>query len=126
MKAKLFIVLVLLLASCKLEKPADTYYRDFELKIVSINGETMLSEDKFHKPQTCNMILFETTYDFERKFNTNHLYREINTCRDRIADKSCGCEGFHIDTKWFYNHKVGDKVHFDYMLKENFFEINNR
>jgi hypothetical protein len=96
----------------------DVYYRDFDLKIVSINDRVNNGRSG---PQLCNVILFETTYYFEQRNGTEHLYRELIVCD---TDKSCGCEKkIKIDTEWLYNHKPGDLVHFDYMLKSKFFKI---
>jgi hypothetical protein len=137
MKTKIFLfltVVLLVFNSCGKSNEntdQDKFYRDFDLILVSINGETTftegessLSNDKHHSPQLCNTILFRTSAAFENKYNTTHLYREINTCVDKMANDNCGCgsEGFHIDTKWLYNHQSGDILHFDYMLKEKFFD----
>jgi hypothetical protein len=114
--------------------PKDKFYRNFEMVIVSINGadtyiggsSTSVSDRDNQQTQSCNVILLETTYRFEDKYGVHHMYREINTCKDPTVTEDsngCGCgQGFHIDTKWLYNHKVGDEVHFDYMLKSKFFE----
>jgi hypothetical protein len=87
------------------------WYTDIDLRIVLINSESSLSNDKFHKPQLCNTVLFETLTEPK-------LYWEFNTCSNdydlyKIA----------IDTKWLYNHKPGDIVHFDYLKKYRFFTI---
>ncbi len=84
------------------------------MRIVKINSECSLTNDKFHNPQLCNIILLETINNIGGK----KLYREINTC----IDCCCGSD-IHIDTKWLYNHKVGDTVHFDYLLRSKFFTI---
>jgi hypothetical protein len=90
----------------------DKSYRDFDLVIVGINVNSDI--DSHNSPQLCNAILLKTTKTFEVKFNTGHLYREINTCANDGTN-------FHITTSWIYNHQEGDTIHFDYMLKERFF-----
>jgi hypothetical protein len=60
----------------------------------------------------CNIILLKTI----KKIDGKILYKQINTCENLWE--------IRIDTKWIYNHKVGDKVHFDYLIKELMFEIN--
>ena len=90
----------------------DKCYRDFDLVIVGINVNSNIDSDSH--PQLCNAILFKTTNTFEIKFNTGHLYREINTC-------AIDGTNFHINTSWIYNHEQGDTIHFDYMLKKEFF-----
>ena len=88
------------------------------MKITSMNYNSSLTDDKFHTPQLCNIILFET-------LSEPILYREFNTCE---LPKNCttGKILTHIDNVWIYNHKVGDTVHFEYLLKSKFFEIKNR
>lgn len=83
------------------------------MKIVAINYDCSLTNDKYRAPQLCNTILFVT-------LNEPKLYREINTCGGLNNNK------IHIDTKWLYNHRVGDIVHFDYLLKSKFFTIEER
>ena len=85
--------------------------RNINMQIVSFNSECSLDNTEFKRPQLCNAILFRT-------INEPYLYREINTCRD-INWKS----KIHIDTKWLYNHRVGDTIHFDFLLKYKFFTI---
>jgi hypothetical protein len=83
------------------------------MKIVKINSDCSISEDKFHIPQTCNTVLLETV-------NEPKLYVELNNCRERWTGSR-----FEITkTEWWYNHHVGDIVHFDYIRKVRFFEIN--
>jgi hypothetical protein len=91
---------------------------NIDMKITSINGKTCLDDnEKFNQPQECNKILFETIGE------QNKLYREINTC-DLPSGGGCGCKSkIKIDNEWIYNHKVGDVIHFDYLLKSKFFEI---
>jgi hypothetical protein len=97
--------------SCSHRTVEDKFVRNIDMKITSINGETVLSDDKFHKPETCNTILLET-------IDGPKQYRELNTCK--LHSK------IHIDNVWIYNHRVGDIVHFDFLLKSKFFEIKER
>lgn len=83
---------------------------NINMRIVKINSDCSLTDDKFHNPQLCNTILFET-------IKGEKLYREINTCNLNLSSD------IHIDTKWLYNHRVGDTVHFDYLKKSEFFKI---
>lgn len=107
------ILLATTITTCIIScEPRDEYYyRDINLRVVSINGECSLTNDKFHKPQLCNTILFET-------LTLPKQFMEVNTC-DKAA-------GIHIDTPWLYNHIPGDTVHFDYLTKSRFFQIRER
>lgn len=114
MKKIVFLFLLLVgLTNCEHEITEDKYAINIDMKIVGMNfdGSTQ-TDDKFHTPQACNIILFETV-------KGPKLYREINTCEMPSAD-------IHINNVWIYNHKLGDIVHFDYLLKSEFFEIKER
>lgn len=110
---KTFIILILCLlvfSSCE----NDRYYNDINLKIISIEKISDVSVDDSYNSNcgTANgnyEILFETTTEPK-------LYRKINT--GQIVKTN-----IYITDKWFYSHSVGDIVHFDYMLKSEFFEI---
>ena len=103
---------IFLVSKSKNAKAKENQFHNIELRIVSINYDCSLTNDKFHKPQLCNAILFET-------ITGPHLYCEINTCTERSP-------GIRITTKWLYNHRPGDIVHFDYLSKNRFFEIKPR
>jgi hypothetical protein len=112
MKIKLILLAVsVLFYSCNRHKDQLRY--NINLKIAKINYQTELSKDKFEKLQGCNVILFET-------LSEPKLYREINTCEEGILHH------IHIDPKWIYNHRVGDTIHFDYLLKDKFFQITRK
>lgn len=100
----------------KRKKYPDLIYTNIDLRIVAINSDCSLSDDKFHKPQLCNTVLFETIKE-------PHLYCEINTCDLPLSN---GRPTIHINTAWLYNHQKGDIVHFDYLHKDRFFEIKKR
>ena len=93
---------------------SDEFYRNIDLKIVAINSESSLSNDKFHRPQLCNTILFVT-------LSEPILYCEINTCGLRSYTVN-----INIDTKWLYNHRADDIVHFDFLRKDRFFTIDRK
>lgn len=84
---------------------------DIDMRIAQINYESKLTDDKFQKPQLCNVILFET-------IEGEKLYREINTCSRDFGSFE------KINNEWIYNHQVGDTVHFDYLRADRFFKIN--
>ena len=90
----------------------DKFYHNLNMKIVQWDYNCSTTNDKFHKPQLCNAILFETV------INGDTLYREINTCDKEYTIK--------IDTEWLYNHQIGDTCHFGYLLKDKFFKIKKR
>ncbi len=111
----LFILAIITITAVSIHTrnpPPDKSYRNFDLVIIDMNRD--ISIGNYDSPELCNVVLFETTKIFERKFGTGHMYREINTCDYRS-------KRFKIDTKWYYNHQKGDTVHFDYMLKSEFF-----
>ena len=109
-----YFAIVLFSLSCEDKKVNEKFYYNLDLKITLMNSESSLTNDKFHKPQLCNTILFETV-------TGEKLYCEYNTCVNQYNHRR-----IKIDTKWLYNHKPGDIVHFDYLRKDNFFTIGDR
>src|ERR1700756_5443179 len=101
--------LLTVFSSCNRHK--DVYY-NINLRIVGINSGYGFSNEIALNSESCNTILFET-------LSEPKLFREINTCSPGIL------YNIHIDPQWLYNHEVGDTVHFDYLLKNSFFEIKN-
>ena len=110
MKNVLMLIVVLIAMSCKNKESDDRFYTNLDLKIVFINSDSSLTGDKFHNPQLCNTVLFETLTEPK-------LYWEFNTCERH------GLYKIAIDTKWLYNHRTGDIIHFDYLRKSHFFTI---
>lgn len=108
----IYLLLFFVTTSCGGSKVTEeTHVMNIDMKIVALNYDCSLTNDKFRTPQLCNTILFVT-------LKKPILYREINTC---------GCPySIHIDTKWLYNHQIGDTVHFDHLLKSEFFTITKR
>jgi len=108
---KLFVILLILLAiSCRSKPDPEISYIDMDLRIVLINSQSILSQNKFHKPQLCNIVLFETLTTDPK------LYFEYNNC-------DIDFRSILINTKWLYNHCPGDTVHFNYIKKSRFFTI---
>ena len=97
----------------------NTHVFNVDMRIVSINGEQSISDDKFRTPQYINVILFETIKEPK-------LYREIQYISDYNQYQYIDYTDIHINTEWLYNHQPGDTVHFDYLLKDRFFKINKK
>ena len=93
---------------------ARTHYYNINLRIVKINSDCSITNDKFHNPQLCNTILFET-------LEKPKLYMEINTCKLQYELSYA-----NINTEWLYNHQPGDTVYFDCLTKSLFFTIKQR
>lgn len=111
MKNLTILSLLIILCACE-NYNKDYFYYNIDMKIVKINDDCSLTEDKFHTPQTCNTVLLET-------LNEPKLYVELNDCREKRY------KNYFKITKieWWYNHNVGDTVHFDCISKDRFFEI---
>lgn len=114
------LIFILFISSCTHKKTEEKYVINIDMKVSAINYDCSLTNDKFHTPQLCNTILFETLTEPK-------LYREFNTCKLPNSVNSSGSgSDIHINNVWIYNHRVGDIVHFDYLLKSEFFEIKPR
>lgn len=106
-KLVLVIALFSFLSGCRSHD--DELVRNFEMKIAQINYSNEMSGGKQSHLIGCNEILFETLNEPKR-------YVTIGTC-DWIP---------YMEMRkphWIYNHKVGDKVHFDYLRRDRFFDI---
>lgn len=114
---KLTIICFLLFFICACHKEEDERFHNFDMKIVKINSDCSLSNDKFHNPQTCNTVLLVTLDDPK-------MYVELNDCNEKHTGNGYKLEITKI--KWWYNHQVGDTVHFDYLRKDRFFTIDNK
>ena len=85
----------------------DKLYHDVDLIVYSIDQKETVSAGN------CHEVIFKLSSAYPA------LYWVYNTCDKN--DKSCGCKSkIHINTEWLYNHKAGDMVHFDYVLKSRF------
>jgi len=111
--SKWFIILLLVCASCA---KSDTersllFYYDIDCVIVSMNGDSQgITQNKFRKPERCQEYLLY--------YPEKDVYTQLSSC-DRY-----NMSNIHIDSdEFYYNHDVGDKVYFDYILKERFFKI---
>ena len=78
MKKILLFLITIICVSCSGHKsnPAK-FAENIDMKITSMNYNSSLTDDKFHTPQLCNIILFET-------LSEPILYREFNTCSYEI------------------------------------------
>jgi hypothetical protein len=76
-------------------------------KIVQINQDSGLSNDKFKTPMLCNLVLFNIV--------DTKQYFLINSCEYNYK--------INLDYKWVLTHDVGDLVYFDYLKKDRLFVI---
>lgn len=105
------ILILLVITIYRHEQNQDKLMFNVNMRIVSIDGKNI---DEFPRHQSCHEILFET-------IRGEKLYRAINTCNiDNYHQK------LNIDTKWIYVHNVGDTVHFDYLLRSEFFKLKSK
>ena len=107
----ILIVLSLFILGCNSDPNPMTQYVDVDAVIININhNDQAISKGKYHNPVTCDVALV--------KIIGKNAYRELNSC-ERWTNRT-------LDKHWFYNHKVGDTIHFDYATKIYFFPINRK
>lgn len=107
------LIILIIIGSLLLYHNRDTFfnikseklYYDKEMIIISFGNDCSLSNDKFETPQLCNSVLL---MDIDSNFVS------LNSCRDLKKT---------LKVSWFYNHHIGDTLHFDYILKKRFFKI---
>ena len=80
-------------------------------KIVKIDDDCSQTSDKFHKPQLCHIALIQDLQD-------TLMFMELNSCDPPV--------GMNINNAWFYNHRIGDNVIFQYIHKDRYFLIRPR
>ena len=119
MKHLLLLLCVVLMTACSYKPDPETMYVNVDCEIVSFGQPT---------PETTK-LLKDACLSVMLKLPGEDLYCELSTCDEyqilsNVVQKSCGCTSNEsaLDGKWFYAHKVGDKVHFDYIRKERFFK----
>lgn len=113
MKKIIFPLLVTLITSCSLsdtENDPDLYHH-VSGTIVSMNDESGITNDKYHKPVFCCYALVRDSTDTTLYVELSS-YHYPGTNFDPL-----------IDRVWYYNHHVGDKVSFDYINKKRYFHI---
>lgn len=110
---KLFIFLcVILMVSCKFEPDPQKFYIDVDCTIVSFGQPT---------PKTTK-IAEGDRYTVILQMDDLPLQCELSTLDDVQITTSEGCGSeLTLTGEWFYTHKVGDKVHFDYINRDRFF-----
>jgi len=102
----LILLALLFLTSCIPTEKEDKSYHDRKGVIVSMNNESSLEQSKFSTPQLCMFALI----------------RDIEDPTMFTVISSCGY-GRMINEEWYYNHKVGDTIHFEHKLKKSYFHI---
>jgi hypothetical protein len=88
--------------------------KNFTAEIIKINANSIgISDDKFHRTEACNIVLFKVLNSDPDK------YFELNSCKDDYRS-------FNINSAWIYNHQVGDTCHFDKLSEERLFTISSK
>lgn len=107
MKKIVFLLLILVIFGfCGCKDHADELYFNRKGVIVEMNGkDETFTQDKFHEPVTCGLVLIQDVID-------TTMFMELS-----------GCNSHMISTEWYYNHEIGDSVHFDYIRKNRYFHI---
>jgi len=95
--ASFLVMLIIIMESCG---DRSDLFKDIGGTIVSMNG---VKEDEL-VPSATKVVFIKLD---------NGMYGEIN-------NKELP---FMITNEWWYNHRPGDKVHFDYISKKRFFII---
>jgi hypothetical protein len=116
------LIVILLLTGCSTAPDKgneNIFYHNRNGTIVSMDGnyntltKTTNDDDGYTKPKptTCKLALIQDKTD-------TTLFLELSTCED---DKPA-----LVDKEWYYNHRIGDPVHFDYIRKDRYFTIQPR
>ncbi len=109
---KLILLLLIFIISCDNKNHEKEIYRNLNLIVVKVGENEDVTKDKFRKPVTIRNILL-------KDYNNNYCM---------ITNNSRSYNNAYIpisDSLWF-NVKIGDTLHFDYLRKDRFFKIKNR
>lgn len=113
----LILFLSIYIVSC--ERLSDSLVFDMNAEIISMNGnQQTFTQDKFHVPTTCNIILIKAL-----NTNVKNRYAELNSCNIRATYPIVE---IYLTPRWMYNHNVGDTIHFKYIDSNRFFTIKKR
>lgn len=99
----------LLMVSCRPSPTEKTHYLNCKVVIVSNNESYAERQNKYRQPYQAKSWLVK-------------LVSDTNMCREFHSEDSNNWD-WHISNEQWYNHKVGDTLFFDYLLKSRFFKI---
>jgi hypothetical protein len=102
----ILITITLSLSHCVRKDHSSELQKDFDAVIVGMNGSDAYIS--YRSPVRLKSVVF--------KVLDKDLYLEMDSETDvKIITK-----------QWFYNHRTGDTVHFDYVRKDRFFQITRK
>lgn len=79
--------------------------------IVEMNGQDIAYVGKNHIPTNTNTVLFKVVRDGYPNAHFKLTQHDWSLGMDVLTDP------------WMYNHRVGDTVHFDFISRKRFFNI---
>lgn len=104
---KIILILSVFLFSCSNspdKKNNEKFYYDLDCKIIKMESNN------------CKVIFIQNMQD-------ETMYTELKRCDD---EDDCSCVKIDLSDKNFYSHKVGDMLHFDYIKKSRFFQLDQK
>ncbi len=119
----ILFIATFILCGCGNRMSEDLEY-NFNAEIISINGgDESFKNDKFHTLRTCNIVGFKIISG-----NYSGKYFVLNSCTIRydVPNYPEHFVNIRLDDKWIMRHNVKDTVHFDYLNRSRFFNINKR
>lgn len=115
------LITLFVFASCQHNGDPNTQYINVDCKIVMMGQQSKLTDDKFHEPELVKSVLIQLVED-------TTLFCELISTDRNISNEYTFNKGSinPLTAEWFYNHRIGDIIHFDYIAKRRFFHIRNR
>lgn len=111
MKKILIILFTILFIGCGNKITPKTHYINVDVVIVSINQTDGFTREKYPKPTAIKQWLVRLVQD-------TTMYRELSSNEETSS--------IGISDEMWYSHKVGDTLHYDYLIKSRFFKIKRR
>ncbi len=105
------LLLIFILIGCNKKSNIipETHYINIDVVIVNSNRSDGFTTEKYPKPTIIKQWLVKLLVD-------TTMFREISSNEE--------CYPLSISDEMWYNHKIGDTLHYDYLIKSKFFKIN--
>lgn len=108
MKKLILLLTITILISCKPKITSEDFYINTKCVIIKTNEGQGFSNDKYHNPVVVKTWLIKSLDDTTK-------YRELYSNSYPYS--------MRITNEMWYNHKIGDTLHYDYLSKSEFFTI---
>ena len=116
----LILLMFLVLSSCATKITEEDYYMNEDFTLIDREETTSIKD---------NSPVTVWTWVIKRNITSGDSIEIAKISNlSTIDEQSCGCGDarvFTINNELWYNKKIGDNLHFDYIRRSRFFKVNN-